>query len=205
MSIDSLFDGAVMNWPFSLKTPCAAAQASPRLAAGDAASAFPTRRAAVAAVGDSLALAVGAGALLSAPGWGNPFAGAAAVSEVLGMLPESKIRGPFKLLRLAGMPAGLMAGLTAPPVAAYTAVLNGSARDCVVIDRSLEARHGDIVLAVVDGEFAVKTLFKRNGKVVLKPANPTFPDIVIREGQELHVWGVVTWVIKQASRRSASR
>jgi formate-dependent nitrite reductase membrane component NrfD len=53
----------------------------------------------------------------------GPFAGAAAVSEVLGMLPESKVRGPFKLVRLAGRPAGLMAGLTAPPVAAYTAVL----------------------------------------------------------------------------------
>lgn len=77
--------------------------------------------------------------------------------------------------------------------------------DCVVIDRSLEARHGDVVLAVVDGEFAVKTLFQRNGKVLLKPANPTFPDIVIRDGQELHVWGVVTWIIKQASRRGASR
>ena len=53
----------------------------------------------------------------------GPFAGAAAVSEVLGMLPEQKVRGPFRLLRLAGRPAGLMAGLTAPPVAAYTAVL----------------------------------------------------------------------------------
>jgi len=53
----------------------------------------------------------------------GPFAGAAAASEVLGMLPESKVRGPFRLVRLAGRPAGLMAGLTAPPVAAYTAVL----------------------------------------------------------------------------------
>jgi formate-dependent nitrite reductase membrane component NrfD len=53
----------------------------------------------------------------------GPFAGAAAAAEVLGMLPGEKVRGPFKLLRLTGRPAGLMAGLTAPPVAAYTAVL----------------------------------------------------------------------------------
>lgn len=53
----------------------------------------------------------------------GPFAGAAAAAEAVGMLPEHKMRGPLRLLRLAGRPAGLMAGLTAPPVAAYTAVL----------------------------------------------------------------------------------
>jgi DNA polymerase V len=77
--------------------------------------------------------------------------------------------------------------------------------DCIIIDRSLEARHGDVILAVIDGEFTVKTLFKRNGKVSLKAANPLFPEITIREGQELSVWGVVTWVIKQASRRGGLR
>lgn len=53
----------------------------------------------------------------------GPFAGAAGAAEVVGLLPDRKVRGPLKLLRLAGRPAGLMAGLTAPPVAAYTAVL----------------------------------------------------------------------------------
>ena len=50
----------------------------PAPAEGDAGSTLSSRRASVAAVGDSLALAVGAGALLSAPGWGNPLAAAAA-------------------------------------------------------------------------------------------------------------------------------
>ncbi|HEX5769391.1 MAG TPA: NrfD/PsrC family molybdoenzyme membrane anchor subunit [Nocardioidaceae bacterium] len=53
----------------------------------------------------------------------GPFAGAAGAAEAVGLLPDRKVRGPLKLLRLAGRPAGLMAGLTAPPVAAYTAVL----------------------------------------------------------------------------------
>lgn len=74
--------------------------------------------------------------------------------------------------------------------------------DWVIVDRSLEAQHGDVVLAVVDGDFTIKTLFKRNGKFVLKAANPTYPDIHIRDGQELRVWGVVTWAIKKASRVS---
>ena len=39
------------------------------------------------------------------------------------MLPEDRLPRPLRLLRLTGRPTGLMAGLTAPPVAAYTAVL----------------------------------------------------------------------------------
>lgn len=68
--------------------------------------------------------------------------------------------------------------------------------DYVVIDRSLEAKHGNIVLAVVDGEFTIKRLFKRAGRVKLLAANPVFADIEFREGQELAVWGVVTWTLK---------
>jgi formate-dependent nitrite reductase membrane component NrfD len=57
----------------------------------------------------------------------GPFAGLAAAAEVAGLLPEgatpARARGPLRLLRSAGTPAGLVAGLTAPPVASYTAVL----------------------------------------------------------------------------------
>ncbi|MFC3863709.1 LexA family protein [Alcaligenes aquatilis] len=46
--------------------------------------------------------------------------------------------------------------------------------DYVVIDRSIEAKHGQVVLAVVDGEFTIKRLFRRAGRVKLQAANPTF-------------------------------
>lgn len=68
--------------------------------------------------------------------------------------------------------------------------------DYVVIDRSIEAKHGHIVLAVIDGEFTIKRLFRRAGRIKLQAANPTFSDIEFREGQELVVWGVVTWTLK---------
>jgi hypothetical protein len=51
------------------------------------------------------------------------FAGAAATAELLDMLPRERLPAPLRLLAAAGAPAGLVAGLTAPPVAAYTAVL----------------------------------------------------------------------------------
>ncbi len=57
----------------------------------------------------------------------GPFAAIAAAAELAGLLPpgasEGRLRGPLRLLGLVGRPAGLVAGLTAPPVAAYTAVL----------------------------------------------------------------------------------
>jgi hypothetical protein len=53
----------------------------------------------------------------------SPFAGLAAVSELVGMLPTSWQRGPVPLLLAVGRPAGIVGAVTAPPVAAYTAVL----------------------------------------------------------------------------------
>ncbi|MCK9510747.1 MAG: translesion error-prone DNA polymerase V autoproteolytic subunit [Pigmentiphaga sp.] len=69
--------------------------------------------------------------------------------------------------------------------------------DYVIVDRSVQAQHGLIVLAVIDGEFTIKRLFKRAGRVKLCAANPTFSDIEIRDAQELVVWGVVTWTLKK--------
>ena len=70
-------------------------------------------------------------------------------------------------------------------------------RDILVVDRAIKARHNHIVVAVVDGDFTVKYLYQRAGRIKLKAANPTFPDIVPKEGQTIEVWGVVTSSIKQ--------
>ena len=69
--------------------------------------------------------------------------------------------------------------------------------DLVVIDRSVNAKHGQIVVAVVDGEFTIKRLYKKRNLVRLEAANPTFPNIDLRDGQELIIWGVVTWTLKR--------
>ena len=53
----------------------------------------------------------------------GPFAGIAAAAEMVDMLPDRHVRGPLRLLSTLGGPAGLVAGVAAPPVAAYTAVL----------------------------------------------------------------------------------
>jgi len=69
--------------------------------------------------------------------------------------------------------------------------------DMLVVDKAIKPRHGHIVVAVVDGEFTVKYLYQRAGRVKLKPANVTFPEITPKDGQTLEVWGVVTSAIKR--------
>lgn len=69
--------------------------------------------------------------------------------------------------------------------------------DILLVDKAIKPKHGDVVVAVVDGEFTVKTLYQRAGRLKLKAANPTFADIVPKEGQTVEVWGVVTSSIKR--------
>ena len=67
--------------------------------------------------------------------------------------------------------------------------------DILVVDRSIEAKDGMIVVACVDGEFTVKTLKKDTGSIRLEPANSSYPVITFKEGMELRIFGVVTSTI----------
>ena len=67
--------------------------------------------------------------------------------------------------------------------------------DILVVDRSISATDGRVVIATLDGQFTVKTLEKKRGKIRLLPANSEFDPIEIKDEQELQIWGVVTRVI----------
>ena len=69
--------------------------------------------------------------------------------------------------------------------------------DVVLVDRAITPGHGQVVVAVIDGEFVCKTLYQRAGRIKLKAANVTFADIIPKEGQTLEIWGVVIAAIKQ--------
>jgi DNA polymerase V len=72
--------------------------------------------------------------------------------------------------------------------------------DILVVDRSLEPKHHDIVIAVLDGELTVKRLYRQGDLVQLRPANPRYPIITVHADQELLIWGVVTGSIRQFHR-----
>ncbi|ERH68052.1 DNA polymerase V [Acinetobacter baumannii] len=68
--------------------------------------------------------------------------------------------------------------------------------DELIVDRSLDAKHGDIVVALIDNEFTVKRLMIEESRKWLKAENPEYKNIYLSEEQELIIWGVVTCVIK---------
>jgi DNA polymerase V len=67
--------------------------------------------------------------------------------------------------------------------------------DTLIVDRSLEAQSGSIVVAVVNGDLTVKRLRLEGDEVWLLPENEKYAPISIKEGVELHIWGVVAHVI----------
>ncbi len=69
------------------------------------------------------------------------------------------------------------------------------AGDLLIVDRSLEPRDGQVVIAAVDGELTVKRLVKRPGKVSLQAANPDSPPLLIHAESDCIIWGVVTHAI----------
>ena len=71
--------------------------------------------------------------------------------------------------------------------------------DMLIVDRSLDASHGKIIIAAIDGELTVKRLSRHNMRVQLLPENNTYPPIDITNEQDLVIWGVVTHVIHQAT------
>lgn len=67
--------------------------------------------------------------------------------------------------------------------------------DLLIIDRSLEPKNNAIVVAVVNGELTVKRLCLKNRQVWLLPENTEFSPLMITDGMDFHIWGIVTHVI----------
>ncbi len=69
--------------------------------------------------------------------------------------------------------------------------------DILVVDRSIEATSGKIIIAIVNGELTVKRLERNHTSCRLVAENSTYPSVEITEDTDFNVWGVVTSVIHQ--------
>jgi repressor LexA len=102
---------------------------------------------------------------------GSPVLALEHVEEVLPLPVELVGDGPVFLLEVKGdsmIEAGIHHG------------------DLVAVHKQDDARDGEIVAALIDGEEAtVKRLRRRDGKVVLEAANPAYKPMVFTEGVEL--------------------
>jgi DNA polymerase V len=70
--------------------------------------------------------------------------------------------------------------------------------DLVVVDRSMEAKPGHVVVAVVGGEMTLKRLRRlTDGRAMLKAENPSYPSIIISEENPTEIWGVVVGCVRK--------
>lgn len=67
--------------------------------------------------------------------------------------------------------------------------------DILVVDRSRHARHGNIVVAVLNREFTVKRLHHHRGRVELRAENPAYPNLPVSADDDFQIWGVVCHVL----------
>lgn len=68
--------------------------------------------------------------------------------------------------------------------------------DTLVVDSSIEPSQGRIIIAAIDGMLTVKRLGYIEGRPYLLPENPEFEPIPICNNSEVHIWGVVTNVLR---------
>ena len=68
--------------------------------------------------------------------------------------------------------------------------------DTLIVDSSIQPKEGKIVIAAIDGMLTVKRLGYIDGKPFLLPENANFDPIPILENSELHIWGVVTNILR---------
>lgn len=143
--------------------------------------------------------------------------------EQHGMAPEEQ-RGMAQ--EAAGMPfyeGGVAAGFPSPasgevpltldlrdlcvkhPAATYYIRARGESMigagiddgDVLVVDRSLRAESGNIIIASINGEFTVKRMIREKGKILLQAENPAYPSLTLTPEMGAEFFGVVTWALKR--------
>lgn len=104
------------------------------------------------------------------------------------------------------LPLDLTAHLIQHPAATFFVRVKGEAMasegifpgDLLIVDRALEAVHGKMIVAVIQGEFTVRRLFKVGQEVWLEGKGGR---VKVEPSWDFQVWGVVTYAIHDCSRR----
>ena len=91
------------------------------------------------------------------------------------------------------------------PAATFMAYANGNSMirvgiyhgDILIVDRSLSVKDGDIIIALVYGEFTVKQVSIIDELLFLVPRNLQYSSVKITPEMEFEVWGVVTYSVRK--------
>ena len=74
----------------------------------------------------------------------------------------------------------------------HAAICDG---DILVVDRAQTPDNHSIIVAILEGAFTVKRLYRRDERIYLLSANPSYQPIRVTEAMGFQVWGVVTYCI----------
>ena len=92
--------------------------------------------------------------------------------------------------------------LIAHPSATYCMRMSGDAMapgitdgDILVVDRSLDATHDRVIVAILDGELTVRRLHRNSSGGILVADNSAYPSVRLSAERAFEVWGVVSFVI----------
>ena len=72
-------------------------------------------------------------------------------------------------------------------------------KDLIIVDKSLIAKPGNIIIAMIDGEFTLKRLSIKNNELYLKAENHNYPDFRFKNHIDIQIWGVVIYSIHRHS------
>ncbi|MFQ5787467.1 MAG: LexA family protein [Thermodesulfobacteriota bacterium] len=136
------------------------------------------------------------------------------VTEIFKLEPKTELRLPLFISRMpAGFPSpasdyveqklDLNEYLIKHPAATYFVRVEGDSminagifeNDVLIVDRALEARNNDVVVAVLNGELTVKRIHYKNDRAFLIADNPDYNPMEITPEMDFNIWGVVTYVI----------
>ena len=124
------------------------------------------------------------------------FARPLAESAVPAGMPVSVDSGQGELFIIDEMLIDIPSKTTLIPVKGDSMIEAGiHDGDVAVVEKRMSANVGDIVVAIVDSEFTLKTLDKERGKFILRPANQAYP--VIRPQGMLEIFGVLVGLIRK--------
>lgn len=66
--------------------------------------------------------------------------------------------------------------------------------DTIVVSQGEKVYNGDVVVALVDGESAVKIFYRENGRIFLKSSNPIYPTI---SSDNIEIVGKLIYLVRE--------
>ena len=119
-------------------------------------------------------------------------------------LPKIKAGFPSPAEDFTDLSISLDKTLITNPPATFMAYADGDSMinigihpgDIVIVDRSITPSNGNIIIAILEGEFLIKQFTKIDKKIKLIAHNSKYPTIHINEDTDFQVWGVVIHSIR---------